>query len=692
MSTTSSKLRNKKSVSAAKKDRAAPSFSSDAGAPALGKMSDATYRLLGGAILIVSAFLRLFYLTLVPLHHDEGVNGNFLVTLVRDGKYIYDPQNYHGPTLYFFSSLIPWLARFFGGVQARDAYGLTTFNIRLVTALFGIATIWLVLMLRKRLGSIGALSAAVLIRISPGAIYLSRYFIHETLFVFFMLGIVVAALRYYDTANSVYMILAAISAGLMFATKETWIINGPLLLIALATTQLYFVVRKKLGDENSVEEASPPEIASQSSLVANVTLMAFAMFMALTILFVASFNQYKNSIWIWISVVCLIGATLYFVLQPRRSDPGANAELQTDSALARFGGAVPLTTVVLVAFAVFILVNVLFYSSFFTNYPKGVSDALKTLNLWRQRTHEHEHPFLQYFEWLRQIESPLLLLGAAGAVVAVWRADNRFAVFSALWAFGLLLAYSLVGYKTPWISLNFVVPLALISGYALKKLWEGRDEPWLPLLLIGGAIALLVFRHLLSPRYGDNGEVVGVAWDFDFSHNGIYIAGVILLALYAGFVLYSRQQGKLSPHFITALILALTLGSYQLYQLNFVHYDDDQLPYVYAHTKRQMLTMIDRVEIIAQKNGTGTDTGVAIVSPYFWPLPWYFRNYKKVVYSQQIVPTNEPIIIGSKAQEEQLQAEYSNRYDVINSGEDEGAYPLRPGVDLLLLVRRDLKR
>src|SRR5438045_5568320 len=327
-------------------------------------------------------------------------------------------------------------------------------------------------MLRKLLGSIGALSAAVLIVISPGAIYLSRYFIHETLFVFFTLGIIVAALKYYDTANSVYMILAAISAGLMVATKETWIINGPVLLIAFASTQLYFVVRKKLGDGNSFAETSPPETSPQSSLAANVTLMAFAMFMALTILFVASFNEYKNSIWVWISVVCLIGATLYFILQPRRGDADSNAELQTDSALARFGGAIPLTTVALVAFAVFILVNVLFYSSFFTNYPKGVSDALKTLSLWRQRTHEHEHPWLQYFEWLRQIESPLLLLGAAGAVVAVWRADNRFALFVAQCGFGLLLAYSLVGYKTPWISLNFIVPLALICGYALEQLYR----------------------------------------------------------------------------------------------------------------------------------------------------------------------------------------------------------------------------
>jgi len=46
-----------------------------------------------------------------------------------------------------------------------------------------------------------ALSAAVLIAISPGAVYLSRYFIHESLFVFFTLGIVVAALKYYDTGR-----------------------------------------------------------------------------------------------------------------------------------------------------------------------------------------------------------------------------------------------------------------------------------------------------------------------------------------------------------------------------------------------------------------------------------------------------------------------------------------------------------
>jgi hypothetical protein len=64
-----------------------------------------------------------------------------------------------------------------------------------------------------------------------------------------------------------------------------------------------------------------------------------------------------------------------------------------------------------------------------------------------------------------------------------------------------------------------------------------------------------------------------------------------------------------------------------MYQLNFIHYDDDQLPYVYAHTKRPMLAMLDQIDRIGQKNGTGEDTGIAIVSPDYWPLPWYFRNY-----------------------------------------------------------------
>ena len=567
MITISSKSRSNKQTSSPTKP-AAPGTAAGAPRTPDGQLSARAWWLSAGTILIVGAFLRLVKLSLVPLHHDEGVNGNFLVTLVRDGKYFYDPQNYHGPTLYYFAAVIPWLVRFFGGKVAGDEYGLTTFNVRLITVLFGIGTIWLALLLRKRIGTMGALCGAALIAISPGAVYLSRYFIHESLFVFFTLGIVLAGLRYYDTGRSVFLILASASAALMVATKETWIINGPVLLIALITTAAYFWLRDKLRRKR--DEVS-------------------------------------------------IGEKLRAIVD-------------------RLGGPIPLITIALVAFAVFILVAVFFYSSFFTNYPKGVADAFKTLNLWRKRTHEHEHPWYQYAYWLLKEEGAVMLLGGIGALIAVWRADNRLAVFLALWSWGLLTAYSFAGvsisrlfsdptYKTPWICLNFIVPLALISGYALNVGYE-----------------------LLR----------------DYQQEWLYVPLCLTLAAFCG---------------------------YQLYQLNFVHYDDDVLPYVYAHTKRQMLVMLDEIDRIGQKNGTGTDTGVAIVSPDYWPLPWYFRNFKKVGYYSQIVPTNEPVIIGSMAEEEQLKTNYSDRYDRLNSGlNEDGSYPLRPGVDLLLYVRRDVKR
>ena len=37
-------------------------------------------------IFVIAAALRMYDLNLVPLHHDEGVNGNFLVRLVREDR------------------------------------------------------------------------------------------------------------------------------------------------------------------------------------------------------------------------------------------------------------------------------------------------------------------------------------------------------------------------------------------------------------------------------------------------------------------------------------------------------------------------------------------------------------------------------------------------------------------------------
>ncbi len=106
-------------------------------------------------ITAVAAFLRFFWLELKPLHHDEGVNGFFLTTLFREGIYRYDPSNYHGPTLYYVA------------LAFTRAFGLDTIPIRASVAIFGVLTVVAAFFLRKYVGKIGALAAALFLALSP---------------------------------------------------------------------------------------------------------------------------------------------------------------------------------------------------------------------------------------------------------------------------------------------------------------------------------------------------------------------------------------------------------------------------------------------------------------------------------------------------------------------------------------------
>src|SRR5882757_8460023 len=122
------------------------------------------------AVLIAAALLRLVYLTEKPLHHDEGVNGLFLANLFRTGYYHYDPANYHGPTLYYIALVPSGINNLF-----HWGHGLSTFGIRFVTAIFGVGVVWLMLCLRRYLGTAAALAAAALATVSPGFVFFSRY-------------------------------------------------------------------------------------------------------------------------------------------------------------------------------------------------------------------------------------------------------------------------------------------------------------------------------------------------------------------------------------------------------------------------------------------------------------------------------------------------------------------------------------
>ncbi|HEY1404142.1 MAG TPA: glycosyltransferase family 39 protein, partial [Pyrinomonadaceae bacterium] len=161
------------------------------GSAAGAELSGGRWWLAYASVMLVAALVRFYQLELRPMHHDEGVNGFFLNDLIRKGKFLYDPTNYHGPTLYYFTLPLAIVA------QRLEIYG--TWTVRLLPLIFGLATVWLVLGLRRYIGRAGAISAGALLALSPGFVFFSRYFIHEMMFVFFTLGIVVAALRFYES-------------------------------------------------------------------------------------------------------------------------------------------------------------------------------------------------------------------------------------------------------------------------------------------------------------------------------------------------------------------------------------------------------------------------------------------------------------------------------------------------------------
>ncbi len=166
-------------------------------------------------------------LSLRPMHTDEAVHADNFHTLLQGGLYKYDPREYHGPTLNFFT-LIP--ARL---TSARSYKDLTEVTLRIVPVVVGVILVLLTLLLVDGLGP-AAVLAAIFAALSPALVFYSRYYIQEMLLVCFTFGLIVCGYRYLRTRTVPWAVGAGVFAGLMHATKETCIIAFGSMGLALA--------------------------------------------------------------------------------------------------------------------------------------------------------------------------------------------------------------------------------------------------------------------------------------------------------------------------------------------------------------------------------------------------------------------------------------------------------------------------
>jgi len=557
------------------------------------------------AITILAAALRFISLGLKPFHHDEGVNGFFLTDLFRKGEYHYDPANYHGPTLYYIA------------LAFAKVFGLETVPVRASVAIWGVLMVVLCFYLRPYIGRTGSLFAALFVAVSPGMVFISRYFIHEIFFVFLSLAIVISVTYFIERRKpgvfgvawmSLILLTCFLPSTLSLAsnvagdnTTVLWLMRG--LFFVIETGLIFFVVKMLIG----WNDGRPVYFLLAAACLALMFATKETAFITLGTLAIAC-----ACVWIWRRIY----RPKLEETDDEINDPHLNWRNFFDA--LGTGGDRILLLVAAGALAVYIIV--LFFSSFFT-YGQGISGFYEAYTIWT-KTGSKDHTqngMWAYVRWGMKLEAPVFLLSALGLVIAFVKARHRFAIFAALWALGLFAAYTLIPYKTPWLALSFLLPMCITAGYGIGQLASGKSNE----------------------------------------------------SRFAAFALG---------------LAAACVMSYQTYDLNFVRYDDDQMPYVYAHTKREFLEMMQAIDHYAQKSGKGKDAQIDIVSPDYWPMVWYTKDYSHANYWGKIVDIKDADMIVAKKdeQDEEVIRKFSARYEYA------GSYALRPGVDLILLVRKDL--
>ncbi|MDD5326994.1 MAG: TIGR03663 family protein [Phycisphaerae bacterium] len=222
------------------------------------------------AVMIFAVGLRLPRLGLRPMHGDEAVHAVRLGELLEKNVYRYDPQEYHGPTLNYFSLIPAWLS---GIGTFKD---LNEFTIRIVPVFFGLLLVLMPLLLSDGLGKSATVIAMVMTAISPAFVFYSRYYIQETLLVCFTFGVIVCGWRYTRSKNIYWALLTGIFLGLMHATKETSIIIFGSMLSALLLTLL--MQQREMGISNAVKTIKPSHIIAAVAAAVIVSILFYSSF------------------------------------------------------------------------------------------------------------------------------------------------------------------------------------------------------------------------------------------------------------------------------------------------------------------------------------------------------------------------------------------------------------------------------
>ena len=573
------------------------------------------------ALFVGALIMRLWDLGARAVHHDESLHGFFAWQLSNGSGYEHNPLM-HG--MFLFHSVA---GSFF-------LFGDNDFTLRLPIAIFGSVLVLMPLLLRSRLGQVGALAAAVMLTFSPAMLYFSRFARNDIFMAVFVLGLFAMIWRYMDERKNRYLYLAAAFLALGFTSKETMYLSALILVVGLL-----FLARTQVGNwlwgRASFKDFDP---------AGRMLILLTALTVPLAAALVAILQEPLG-----ITLAAKAGNVAGI---PVGSPDGggwviAVAVTVILVVVAMVVGLAWNRRVWLISWVIFAAIFVTMFTNFYT-HPVGLGSGIwQSLGYWlaQHEVARAEQPMFYYFMILFVYEFLPWLIALAAAGYYVYRGD-RFTRFLVFWAAATLIAYTLAGEKMPWLLVNISLPLIILAGRAINDLastvpWRTVTRTKLPYLLLGVPLFVILIWRLAFFEF-DNGTLSFFTLWALFGSVGVVIVSLTWLARQVTW----KTALSASALVMCGILFVLTVRTGWV--ATYVHSDVPREMLIYTQTSPDIHNLVREIETAGDLTGDRNEIRLSIDSTdgFTWPWAWYLRGYDNVTYPDHSV-SESPSVDGT---------------------------------------------
>lgn len=625
-------------------------------------------------LMVVAVVSRFYDLGTRAMSHDESLHALYSFYLYDNGEYEHNPMM-HGPLLFHANALVYFL------------FGDNDTTARIIPVLAGLATIGVTYLFRRYIGRLGALLAGVLILISPSLLFHSRYIRNDIYIVLFTVVWIYGAFRYLDTRQIKYLMVMTLGMAFGLVAKENHFITGAIMGAFFGSLWLW---RSLLGDEDLLASPSMDIAVLMATLVLPFTAPFGHLALGWDPMSVASDQDtYRHLGLVGVTTLLSFGlAALWFVVlrKPEAVDESVakairkNSDDDDSQTDASVWPASPSFADWLKLFAVFWIIQLVFFTTFFTNMGGLHSGVVGSLGYWieQQEVARGGQPWFYYpmigalyeflpivlslvgfavvFYWLFRDDDweptptsdlpaelqPVPVLASKKekskplSALRVFMQDNLrtnrvyFAVFGIWWVIGSWVAYTIAGEKMPWLLTHLALPMCFFGGWYAARLLNRID--WASVRknqgvwLIGVTPAFLFLVALLvSNLAGQDRTTDSLEKQVQAVLAGIGIAVLLYFTIRRQVTVGFGATMRLLSVGLIAILAVLTVRFSAL--LTYVNYDMATEYLIYAHGGPDLKRALNEIDLLSERTVGDRNIVVSYDSDSSWPLSWYMRLY-----------------------------------------------------------------